>query len=255
MREDSWANRRAHLREIEMELAKRFIDVGIFTNRIDEMRAFYGERIRLPYEELLPVGGGVRQYRYGLLGSVLKINHARDPLPSRIAGGYRKLSISDPRTPMPLTMQDPDGNEIELVPSGQRGVNQIEIQIGVTDEAAFEKFYGDALQAERLSAGRFKLGETIVSFQRDGAAVRAPKSPPGSAMDALASMRAVGMRYITVQVRDCDGEHRRLMSMGVWEGAAPVTLGAVARISFIRDPDGNFIEISQRASLTGAIPG
>ena len=43
--------------------------------------------------------------------------------------------------------------------------------------------------------------------------------------------------------------------MGVWEGAASVTLGTVAQISFIRDPDGNFIEISQRASLTGPIPG
>ncbi len=42
--------------------------------------------------------------------------------------------------------------------------------------------------------------------------------------------------------------------MEVWEGAPPVTLGEVARISFIRDPDGNWIEISQRASLTGAIP-
>jgi hypothetical protein len=63
------------------------------------------------------------------------------------------------------------------------------------------------------------------------------------------------MLYITVQVRDVEAEHRRFMSMGVWEGAAPVTLGTVARISFIRDPDGNFIEISQRASLTGPIPG
>jgi predicted enzyme related to lactoylglutathione lyase len=237
-----------------MELAKQFIDVGIFTNRLDEMRAFYGEQIRLPYEELLPVGGGVRQYRYGLLGSVLKINHTRDSLPPRRAGGYRKLSISDPRTPMPLPMQDPDGNDIELVPRGQRGVNQIEIQIGVPDETAFEKFYAEALNAERLGAGRFKLGETIISFAHDPAAVRADKSPSGSAMDAIASMRAVGMRYITVQVRDCDSEHRRLMSMGVWEGAAPLTLGKVARISMIRDPDGNFIEISQRASLTGPIP-
>jgi catechol 2,3-dioxygenase-like lactoylglutathione lyase family enzyme len=238
-----------------MELAKRFVDVGIFTNRLDEMRAFYGERIRLPYEELLPVGGGVRQYRYGLLGSVLKINHSRDPLPPRIAGGYRKLSISDPRTPMPIPMHDPDDNEIELVPTGQRGVDQIEIHTGVTDEAAFEKFYADALQAERLGAGRFKLGETIISFQRDAAAVRAAKSPSASAADVIASMRAVGMRYVTVQVRDVDAEHRRFMSMGVWEGAAPISLGAVARISFIRDPDGNFIEISQRASLTGPIPG
>jgi lactoylglutathione lyase len=238
-----------------MELAKRFVDVGIFTNRLEEMRAFYGERIRLPYEEMLPVGGGVRQYRYGLLGSVLKINHARDSVPARVAGGYRKLSISDPRTPMPLALEDPDGNEIELVPSGQRGVDQIEIHIGVTDEAAFDNFYAGALQAERIGAGRFKLGETIISCRRYPAAVRARESPPASAADVIASMRAVGMRYITVQVRDCDAEHRRFMSMGVWEGAAPVTLGAVARISFIRDPDGNFIEISQRASLTGPIGG
>src|SRR5208283_352679 len=193
--------------EIAMELAKQFIDVGLFTNQIDEMRAFYGERIRLPYEELLPVGGGVRQYRYG--------------------------------------------NDLELVPSGQRGVNQIEIHIGVTDEAAFEKFYGDAMGAERIGAGRFKLGNTIISFRHDPAAVRASKT----ASDAMAPMRALGMRYITIQVRDCDGEHRRLISMGVWEGTAPMTLGKVARISMIRDPDGNFIEISQRASLTGPIPG
>jgi catechol 2,3-dioxygenase-like lactoylglutathione lyase family enzyme len=238
-----------------MELAKRFIDVGIFTNRLDEMRAFYGERVRLPYEELLPVGGGVRQYRYGLLGSVLKINHARDPLPPRIAGGYKKLSISDPRTPMPLVMQDPDGNDIELVPSGQRSVSQIEIHLGVTDEDLFAHFYGDALQAERIDAGRFKLGDTSISFKRDPAAVRAQKSAAGTAMDAMATMRAVGMRYVTIQVRNVDTEHRRLMSMGVWEGSAPVSLGSVARISFIRDPDGNFIEISQRASLTGPIPG
>ena len=151
-------------------------------------------------------------------------------------------------------MQDPDGNDVELVPSGQRGVNQIEIHIGVTDEAAFENFYADALQAEKIGAGRFKLGETIISFGTIRRRCAPRNQPSASAADVIASMRAVGMRYITVQVRDCDGEHRRFMSMGVWEGAAPVTLGAVARISFIRDPDGNFIEISQRASLTGPIP-
>src|ERR1700719_4194460 len=108
-----------------MQLAKRFVDVGIFTNRLDEMRAFYGERIRLPYEELLPVGGGVRQYRYGLLGSVLKINHSRDPLPERIAGGYSRLTIADQRTPIPFALSDPDGNQIQLVPGGHFGINPI----------------------------------------------------------------------------------------------------------------------------------
>ncbi len=237
-----------------MELAKQFVDVGIFTNRIDQMRAFYGERIRLPYEEMLPVGAGVRQYRFGLLGSVLKINHARDPLPPRKPGGYKGLAISDPNTLMPSKLRDPDGNDIELVPGGLRGIKQIEIHLGVTDVAAFEQFYGDAIRAERLGAGRFKLGETIISFEHDPEAVAAEKSESASAMAVIGSMRAIGMRYITLQVRDCDREHRRLTSMGVWEGAAPVTLGAVARISFIRDPDGNFIEVSQRASLTGPLP-
>src|SRR5260370_10462022 len=128
-----------------MELAKRFVDLGIFTSRPAEMRAFYGERIRLRYEELLPVGGGVRQYRYGLLGSVLKINHSRDLLPPRIAGGYRKLSISDPRTPMPIPMQDPDGNDIELIPGGQRGRNHSQIHIGVADEGHCENICSAAL--------------------------------------------------------------------------------------------------------------
>ena len=34
---------------------------------------------------------------------------------------------------------------------------------------------------------------------------------------------------------------------------APVRLGDVAYISFVRDPDGNWIEISQRKSITGSL--
>ncbi|HBK11323.1 MAG TPA: VOC family protein, partial [Gammaproteobacteria bacterium] len=37
------------------------------------------------------------------------------------------------------------------------------------------------------------------------------------------------------------------------EGMAPVRLGDVAYISFVRDPDGNWIEISQRKSITGSL--
>jgi catechol 2,3-dioxygenase-like lactoylglutathione lyase family enzyme len=237
-----------------MNLAKQFMDVGLFTNRIDEMRAFYSEQVRLPYEELLPISSGVKQYRFGLLGSVLKINHIRDPLPDRKPGGYRRVTISDPRTSTPLQLQDPDGNLIELIPADQRDVRQIEIQLGVTDESAFEHFYGDAMQCERLREGRYRLGETIVSFAKDPGAVRAADSPAASATDVIGAMRAVGIRYLTVQVRDCDAEYQRMAAMNVRLGAKPVTLGDIARICFARDPDGNFIEISQRASLTGPLP-
>ena len=66
-------------------------------------------------------------------------------------------------------------------------------------------------------------------------------------------MRAKGFRYFTIQVVDVEREHARLIERGATEGMAPVTLGETARISFIRDPDGNWIELSQRASLTGPL--
>jgi lactoylglutathione lyase len=237
-----------------MELAKPCIDIGLFTNRLDEMRAFWGEQLHLPFEEILVVGGGVKQHRYGLLGSVLKINHARDPLPARVEGGYQRITIADPRTPLPIQMKDPDGNQVELVPTGHRDVHQIEVHIGVTDETAFERFYGEALGGERLGAGRYRIGQTIVSFARDSAARRAEQAAASTAQDVVRTMVAVGFRYITIQVRDCGKEYERLKSLGVWEGAPPVTLGEIARIAFVRDPDGNWIEISQRASLTGKLP-
>ncbi len=237
-----------------MELAKDCIDVGVFTNQVDQMRAFYAERIRLPYEEMLPIGGGVRQYRYGLLGSVLKINHSRDPLPERAASGYSRVIIADRRTPIPLALTDPDGNEIQLVPSGQSGINQIEIHLGVTNEADFDRFYGEVMGAEKLAPRRYRIGKTILSFDLDPKARRADRSDPRSAADIMVSIRAVGIRYMTIQVRDCDDEFKHFMGSGVWPGSAPISLGAVARICFIRDPDGNWIEISQRASLTGPLP-
>jgi lactoylglutathione lyase len=43
------------------------------------------------------------------------------------------------------------------------------------------------------------------------------------------------------------------MAHGGTEGRPPVTLGTTARVSFVRDPDGNWIEVSQRASLTGSL--
>ena len=48
-------------------------------------------------------------------------------------------------------------------------------------------------------------------------------------------------------------EHRAILASGGFEGMAPVRLGDVAYISFVRDPDGNWIEISQRKSITGSL--
>jgi len=77
-----------------MELAKTHIDVGLFTNNLEPMLAFWQHEVGLPFEELLPTGGGNRQHRHAMNGSILKLNHARDPLPDAEPAGYRELLIA-----------------------------------------------------------------------------------------------------------------------------------------------------------------
>ena len=59
-------------------------------------------------------------------------------------------------------------------------------------------------------------------------------------------MAALGIRYVTAQVRNCDEAFKTLTSAGASAAVVPTNFGTVARICFVRDPDGNFVEISQR---------
>ena len=61
------------------------------------------------------------------------------------------------------------------------------------------------------------------------------------------------MQLITRQVADIDAVHDELKSNGVREDLAPITLGDVARIPMILDPDGNWIELSRRASIVSSL--
>jgi lactoylglutathione lyase len=224
-----------------VRLAKQHIDVGLFTNNAEAMLAFWQGEAGLPFEETLPLGGGVRQHRHGMNGSVLKLNDARDPLPDAPCAGYRELLIVRDGMTVPRGLVDPDGNRIVLVPRGHEGIEGIAVRMAVSDEAAFHQFFGEALRLEAAGDRRYRCGDSIIEFAADATAVRTEP------------MRARGFRYLTVQVWDVDEEHRGIVARGGAEGRAPVTLGSTARVSFVRDPDGNWIEISQRVSLVGAL--
>jgi len=106
------------------------------------------------------------------------------------------------------------------------------------------RFYGDILGfAEQPRSGglAFRLGDSLLLVDEDRAATVDP------------ARQALGWRYITLQIADIDTVHNDLRSKGVREGLAPVTLGNVARISMILDPDGNWIELSRRASIVGGV--
>jgi len=144
----------------------------------------------------------------------------------------------------PRAMADPDGNRVRLVPPGHDGVTQLAITTGVRSLSEHRRFYGEILGfAEQPWSGgvAFRLGDSLLLLEQD---VAATVDPP---------RQALGWRYITLQVADIDAVHTDLRSRGVREGLAPVTLGSVARISMILDPDGNWIELSRRASIVGSL--
>jgi lactoylglutathione lyase len=225
----------------EMELAKQHVDVGLLTNNLEPMLAFWQGTVGLPFEELLTVGGGIRQHRHGMNGSVLKLNDARDPLPDVPPSGYRKLTIAQEGRAEAIELADPDGNVVRLVPAGTDGVVGIEVELAVRSAEAFHDFYGRTLGLAAAGPDRYLCGDSLLSFREDATAVRTDE------------MRARGYRYLTVQVWDVDNEHAGFLERGAEEGRPPVTLGTTARVSFVRDPDGNWIEVSQRASLTGPL--
>lgn len=224
-----------------MKLAKNYIDVGVQTNKLEPMMSFWQQDVGLPYEELLKVGGGTHQHRHTLNGSVFKLNHLRETLPVDAGTGYKELLIARDGITDPVPMIDPDGNKVILVPPGDKGITHIGLNMVVSSIGKFQDFYRNILQIEEVSDTCFKWGTTLFFLTEN------PEQP------YCKDMRGTGFRYITVQIWDVEKEHQRILARGGNEGRAPVTLGQTARISFITDPDGNWIEISQRASLTGTV--
>ncbi len=225
-----------------MRLAKQHLDLGLFTTNEQPMLDFWQQTIGLRFEETLPLGGGVRQHRHAMNGSVLKLNAARDPMNHAPASGYRELLIAREGITAPEAFVDPDGNRVTLVPPGHDGIAGIAVRLAVRDAAAHARFYRDAMQMDPAGDAAFRCGDLLLFVQHDPSAVRTEP------------MRAPGYRYLTVQVWDVDADHAGIVARGGDEGRPPTTLGMTARVSFVRDPDGNWIEVSQRASLTGPLP-
>jgi lactoylglutathione lyase len=224
-----------------MNLAKPRIDIGLSTNRLEPMLAFWQGEAGIPFDHLLPIRRGQDQHRHDVLGSVLKINHHADPLPANPPAGYRELIVARQGLTAPVALSDPEGNRVTLVPPGHDGVAQIGVRLAVRSLAVHRRFYADALGLPEERPGVFRAGDSLIFLDE---AADAPSD---------AEMRGPGWRYITFQVFKVDDEHARVLAAGGREALAPVTLGSTARISMVRDPDGNWIELSQRASITGSL--
>jgi predicted enzyme related to lactoylglutathione lyase len=228
-----------------MDLAKPRIDFGLTTTNLQPMLAFWQSEVGLPLDHVLPIRRGHNQHRHDALGSVIKINHTETEPPAGPPTGYRELYIAREGLTEPEPLVDPDGNRVTLVPPGWRGVGQIGVRLAVRDLAEHRKFYTRAfgLAEEPWPGGTaFRAGESLLIVEEAVDAAQPGVRPGGK-----------GWGYITFQIFRVDREHAFVLAHGGGEGLAPVTLGETARISMVTDPDGNRIELSQRASIVGSL--
>ncbi|MEM7000981.1 MAG: VOC family protein [Pseudomonadota bacterium] len=220
-----------------MELAKPGLDVGLYTNNLEAMLLFWQQRMQLSFAEMLPLGGGARQHRHEIGASILKINHTREPTPAGDATGLSALTLYQQHATETHKLSDPDHNLVYQAPPLDEANLRLHLTVNNLDRSA--AFYGATLGLKELSHGVFAVGQssielregTVGTFERTG----------------------LGYRYMTLQVYDVVGCHRRVLQGGGGEGMPPTRLGDVAYISFVLDPDGNWIELSQRKSITGSL--
>lgn len=223
-----------------MDLAKPHLDVGLFSNLRDEQLEFWQQSVGLPYDHMGKLGGGMQQHRHHMNGSILKMNHARDPLPAIAPSGVVGLQIARAGLTEPVRLSDPDGNPVELVPPGHDGVEGIAVLLKVRDPRAHARFWTEAMQYEQVADGTYRCGDSLVRIVDEG-----------DVQHRGDQWRGPGYRYTTVQVFDCIAEYDGILARGGESAAAPTVIGDTVRMAFVMDPDGNHIEISQRASLTG----
>jgi lactoylglutathione lyase len=225
-----------------MKLAKQHLDLGLFSTKRDEQLAFWQQTVGLPYDHMGKVGGGVQQHRHHMNGSILKMNHSRGPLPDVPPSGIVGLGIARHGLTAERPLSDPDGNKVILVPRGAHGIEGIAILLKVNDPTAHDHFWTHVMQFERAGNGRYRCGDSLVVV-----------TGRGKIEHRGTQWRGPGYRYMTVQIWDCLAEYEGILARGGTSGGEPRVLGDTVRYAFVCDPDGNHIEISQRAMLTGSL--
>jgi len=225
-----------------LRLARRAFDVGLLTADIDPMLAFWHDERRLPIERVFEPSPGTTQYKLTMHGAVLKLNSlgvgAKEP--SRM-GNVRILRLVDDETREPRHVRDPGGNLVQLMPPG--GVlSTFGVHLAVSDESAAAEFYGGVLGLESVSDRVYDVAGAAVSF------AWSPDVQPGPPAAGR------GFAYITLQVMDVVSTHALVCGRGAREVMAPSDSAYAGRstVSFVADPDGNLIELSERPDLVHA---
>ncbi|MSR14573.1 MAG: VOC family protein [Gammaproteobacteria bacterium] len=231
-----------------MRLAKPHIDIGLFTTDIAAHSAFWGQTMSLRLDHKLEFGThgiatGMIQHRYDAHGSVIKVNHYPGELPRYQRSGYVGLTIARADV-SPWDSQHPEGDRVLLVAPGTDGVVGIGITVSTPEPARMMDFYLRVMEFDEVNATTTRCGDSLLFVEKGPV----PDNHPTQFIGGR------GFRYLTVQIFDADLAVNEIVARGGRLGQACVNFGEVARYGFVLDPDGGWIEMSARTSLTGIKP-
>jgi len=215
-----------------MRFAKNCFDVGLMINQGHFRLADWTDGIGLELDHIIEVEGLV-QHRFQIGGAVLKVNVAAEPLPSSPRTGFVSFVINGRRFGLRDGSPFPDGSAPTSTVLRQDGLH-VEIASPSVDRAM--RFYIENLGLEEQDSATVRCGTGYLNFR-----VGETRGEP--------ALIGTGMRYITLQVFDADSACSEVVAKGGTLGREPVSYGDVARYGFVRDPDGNWIELSARASV------
>ena len=222
------------------ELAGHALDPGLFSDNLGPMQAFYTEEVGLPLLERLEHSDAYAEVFFALREGKLKINHALIERMDASTSGYRELYLAG-GVAEARTLEDPDGLTVHLVPTGDRGVSNVGVVVVVPDVEQQQRFIVDGMGGVE-SDGGFTVGDTRLFVLEDATA---PVPTP--------VMRR-GFTYFSLIVDDVKACQKALVAAG---GSPSLRLLQIAdRCSFcwIRDPNGNWVEIVQFADPARPLP-
>jgi catechol 2,3-dioxygenase-like lactoylglutathione lyase family enzyme len=219
-------------------LARPGLDWGVPSDHGGAMRAFYEHELGLAFLDANEIIPGHDEIFYEMLGSWFKINASAEPLEPAVTG-YRELWMADTAASEPRTLVDPDGLAITRVPAGYRGVTEIGLVMSVPDVDAQRRFIREGMGGTPVAGSEgLQVGNTVIFVeQADGP------------MEVTPIVRR-GLTMLTLIVNDLLAVHRHLLDHGGIHGIrASDDPGVPGRcqFSFVRDPNGNWIELVQFA--------
>jgi lactoylglutathione lyase len=225
-------------------LARPGLDFGVPTDNGLAMRAFYGDQLGLKFLEENEIIPGHDEVFYELHGGWWKLNTSVEPLEPAVTG-YRSLLVADATATETRQLTDPDGLPLTVVPPGHRGIEQVGMDVVVPDVAAQRRFLLDGCGGRPAGDDGIRVGNTVMFLhESDGP------------MEVTPIVRR-GLTMLTFIVTDVLAAHQHLLDHGAIHGLrASDDPGVPGRclFSFVRDPNGNWIELVQFAEGTPLAP-